>query len=35
VSADSRIYGPTEAWAMVGVIDFVYWPVGHVRVVRW
>jgi signal peptidase I len=35
VSADSRIYGPTDGSAMVGVIDFVYWPVGHARIVRY
>jgi signal peptidase I len=35
VSADSRIYGPTDRSAIVGVVDFVYWPPGDARVVRY
>ena len=34
VSADSRIYGPTDRSAIVGVIDFVYWPPSDARIVR-
>lgn len=33
-SADSRIYGPTDRSAIVGVVDFVYWPPSDARIVR-
>jgi len=34
VSADSRIYGPTDVSSLVGVVDFVYWPPSDARIVR-
>jgi signal peptidase I len=35
VSADSRLQGPTDRSALIGVVDFVYWPPSRARVVRW
>jgi signal peptidase I len=34
-SGDSRVYGPSDVSSLIGVIDFVYWPVGHARIVRY
>ncbi|MGN6506041.1 MAG: signal peptidase I [Tepidisphaeraceae bacterium] len=33
-SADSRLAGPTHASALVGVVDFVYWPPSKIRLMR-
>lgn len=35
LSADSRSRGPTDGSALIGVVDFVYWPPGRVRLFRW
>jgi signal peptidase I len=34
VSADSRIYGPTDVGSLIGVVDFVYWPPSGARMIR-
>ncbi|MBC7784215.1 MAG: signal peptidase I [Burkholderiales bacterium] len=33
-SADSRLAGPSRASSVVGVVDFLYWPLSKARLVR-
>ena len=30
-SADSRMYGPSDASAIIGVVDMIYWPLNRAR----
>jgi signal peptidase I len=34
VSLDSRLAGPSHASSLVGVVDFVYWPLNKARLIR-
>lgn len=34
VSADSRLAGPSHASSLIGVVDFVYWPLSKARLMR-
>lgn len=34
VSADSRLVGPSRDSSLVGVVDFLYWPLSRVRLLR-
>jgi signal peptidase I len=34
VSKDSRIYGPVNGSALVGVVDLKYWPLNRIRIYR-
>jgi signal peptidase I len=33
-STDSRMRGPSNASEIVGVVDWIYWPLGKFRIVR-
>jgi hypothetical protein len=33
-SGDSRILGPSDRSALVGVVDLRYWPIGRVAILR-
>ena len=34
ISADSRIYGPSDVSSLVGVVDLKYWPLDRARIFR-
>jgi signal peptidase I len=34
ISADSRMYGPSDRSSLVGVVDVIYWPVTKIRILR-
>jgi signal peptidase I len=34
ISADSRIYGPSDASTLVGVVDLKYWPLDRIQIFR-
>ena len=34
ISADSRVNGPSDRTALIGVVDAIYWPLGRFRVLR-
>ncbi len=34
ISADSRIYGPSKASALIGVVDAIYWPPKRMKLLR-
>jgi signal peptidase I len=34
ISGDSRIYGPTRAGDLIGVVDLIYWPPRKLSIIR-
>jgi type IV secretory pathway protease TraF len=35
LSYDSRMDGPSDIASIIGVVDAIYWPPSHVRVMGW
>jgi signal peptidase I len=33
-SADSRYYGPSKRSSIVGMVDWIYWPLNHFKLLR-